>query len=143
MFSGKEIKALAKDGNVLPDTVIETEDGKQFHARGIVGIEFWDGGKTETPETKNTSNIDTIPVPPPVSAQSANTTNSDDHCPAVFFSTRLLPVIFLDYPKPPIKPAYKRWRLMGLDKAPSFVKMLGNKVFLYLSAVLSIRSLNP
>jgi hypothetical protein len=48
-FSGKDIKALAKDGNILPDTVIETADGKQFLARGIAGIEFWNGDKTEVP----------------------------------------------------------------------------------------------
>jgi len=39
-FSGSEIKALAKVGFIKPDTAIETEDGKQYYAHGIGGIEF-------------------------------------------------------------------------------------------------------
>ena len=39
-FSGKEIKALAKAGLINPQTIIETEEGKQFYSHGIGGVEF-------------------------------------------------------------------------------------------------------
>jgi len=39
-FSGSEIKKLAKAGIINPQTVIETEEGKQFYSHGIGGVEF-------------------------------------------------------------------------------------------------------
>ena len=49
-YSDKSIKARAKAGTITPDTVIKTEDGKQYYAKGMVGIEF----ETDTP--KDTTN---------------------------------------------------------------------------------------
>ena len=62
-FSGKEIKALAKAGLINPDTVIETEEGKQYYAHGIGGVEFGSA------DTKQNSSVILAPTPVSASAQ--------------------------------------------------------------------------
>ena len=61
-FSGKEIKALAKEGLINPDTVIETEEGKQYHAHGIGGIEFG-SVSTETQKSAESNQDSSIVIP--------------------------------------------------------------------------------
>lgn len=56
-FSGREIKALAKSGLIKPETVIETEDGKQYKAIGIGGVEFGSEERKESTPSEFESSI--------------------------------------------------------------------------------------
>ena len=38
--SGKELKELARQGIVTPETIVETEEGKQAPARKVKGLTF-------------------------------------------------------------------------------------------------------
>ena len=81
-FSGKEIKAMAKAGLIKPDTAIETEDRKQYHAHGIDGIEFgkspiefqkYNSPNLESPKTENISNVSSVILPKSSTVFSINT----------------------------------------------------------------------
>ena len=52
-----------------------------------------------------------------------------------FFTTRLLPDIFQDYPQNLVKQACEKQRLTRIDKTEKCLIMLENKAFLYLSAL--------
>ena len=69
-FSGKEIKALAKAGLINPQTIIETEEGKQYYAHGIENLKFGYENTSRNPFTNNPPKPvpmqPCVPIPVPV-----------------------------------------------------------------------------
>jgi len=63
--TGKELKALAKEGLITPETIVETEEGKRARARKVKGLNFADTLSIEEddipPVTEETYDI----APPP------------------------------------------------------------------------------
>jgi hypothetical protein len=84
-FSGKEMKALAKSGLINPDTVIETEEGKKYYARGIGGVEF--GSSEKEDSTLEPIEVRAIPMP---TVANASTKDSQDSNITIPDSTSLL-----------------------------------------------------
>jgi len=61
--TGGQLKGLAKAGMITPDTIVETEEGKQAPARKIKGLTF---GETAQPEVIHTepASSETMPTEP-------------------------------------------------------------------------------
>ena len=71
--TGGQLKWLAKNGQIAPDTIVETEEGKKARAEKVKGLAFIATAQPETsvfesaaPETENRKMAQPEPLPPPV-----------------------------------------------------------------------------
>jgi len=60
--TGGQLKGLAKDGQITPETIIETEEGKTAPARRVKGLTFSETQQSETVQS----------VPPPLPSAAPN-----------------------------------------------------------------------
>jgi len=58
--TGKELKELAKAGTIVPDTIIETVDGKQAPARRVKGLTFRAMAQSKMPQVSPVTKNDEV-----------------------------------------------------------------------------------